>query len=194
MKHVFKILAKLTFIFGLIGILLPAAAHASSASDAKHPSDITPSISRTGKAVPQITMGACLEPGVAAFVTGPNEISGTAEVYNGCPSPIVGSFQLLARITDCPGIGTGLGESTTHFQRDSDDTEIKNFGVSAGCVVCDNGIPVEFPKFHVQVTVLNIMGVGTYKGVVYKTGATPSTASTTELLSNSPPEVVPPCP
>ncbi len=145
-------------------------------------------------ALPNAAQAACLEPDLATYVTGPNEITGVADITNGCPANVAGSANLSARITDCPGVGTNTGGSSYTYEISPNQTNTQQFDVRAGCVICVNHKPSSFPPFHVQITLSNIQGTFSYKGIIYKTGATPSSVSQTDLLGNNPPEVVPHCP
>jgi hypothetical protein len=108
---------------------------------------------------PNVAQAACLEPAIATFVTGPNSISGEAVIYNGCPANVTGSYTLGARITDCPGVGLGDSSRNIDFQIPVEGSSITNFEVNAGCVICVDGEPLEYPGFHVASTESNIMGV-----------------------------------
>jgi hypothetical protein len=163
----------------LSAILLPGAASAHT----------------TSSPPPYYAQAACLEPSVATFVTGPNELAADTSVYNGCPANVSGTETITATVTDCPGIGTGTSSGSYNFQLAAAGGSPfdQNISVSAGCVVCYDHEPIGHPSFHVQVTV-TASGVFVYKNTLYRTGSTPSAPSDTSLLSNNPPEVVPPCP
>jgi hypothetical protein len=146
---------------------------------------------------PNFAQAACLAPGLSTFITGPNDFVADAEIHNDCPagaSGASGSAVLSTKITDCHGVGAGGTSNTFTFQVSPGHTFTQGFTGQAGCVVCVNHKPSSFPPFHVQITLSNIQGVFTYKGTVYRTGATPSSVSVTDLLGNNPPDFIPPCP
>jgi hypothetical protein len=143
---------------------------------------------------PNAGQAACLEPGLSTFIVGPNEITGNADITNGCPANVSGSANIESKITDCPGVGSSDKNASFTFQLSPNKTDSQGFDVKAGCVVCVNHKPSSFPPFHVQIIVSNITGTFVYNGTIYHTGATPSSVSVTDLLGNNPPEVIPPCP
>jgi len=144
---------------------------------------------------PNYKLDYCLKPQVTAYVTGPNSVYIYADIFSNCPANTTGSFNVGVKITNCSGIGTNPDSTNITFQVGTDGIPFtEELEANAGCVVCENGVPVEHPPFYLQINEGNISGVFTYEGILYKAYASPASASTTEYLSNNPPEYSPPCP
>lgn len=174
----------------LCALLLVAVLCTTFFSDVASAYSVTPI--RGDRFGPNYAQAACLEPTVVSFVTGPNQVASDTSVYNGCPANVSGSETITSTVTDCPGIGVGTQSLTYSLQLTPQAVFDKNFHISAGCVECVNGIPVRYPSFHLRVDI-RASGVFSYNGTLYRTGSTPSDPSDTSLLSNTPPEVYPPC-
>ena len=144
---------------------------------------------------PEYQIDYCLRPQVTAYVTGPNSVDIYADIFSTCPANTAGSFNVGIKITDCTGIGTNADQVNLTFQVGTNGIPFtQELEANAGCVVCVNHVPVRYPSFHLQINEGNIAGAFVLNGIAYRAYASPASASTTEYLSNNPPEVFPPCP
>ena len=144
---------------------------------------------------PNYVVDYCLAPQLTVYVTGPNSVYIYADIFNHCPANVAGSFSVGIKVTDCGGSYTPPSSDNITFQVGTNGIPFTDeLEGNAGCVICDNGVPIAYPSFHLQVNEGNIAGAFLYKGVSYRAYGKPASASETELLSNNPPEYIPPCP
>jgi hypothetical protein len=149
----------------------------------------------SGPKGPNYAANYCLKPQLTVYVTGPNSVYIYADIFNNCPANVAGSFSVGIKVTDCGGSVTPPSSANITFQVGTNGIPFSDeLEGNAGCADCVNGAPVGFPPFHLQVNEGNIAGAYVYKNVAYRAYGNPSSASETELLSNNPPEYIPPCP
>jgi hypothetical protein len=122
---------------------------------------------------------------------GSHEFTVQANVTNTCGATVAVKIRIVAQITDCKPFDT----TSTLFQvslADQQTAVLPTIPYVSGCVDCENGVPIGYPRFHVKVTVLSS---GTYQigGTVVEATSKPPVPDIVEL-SNIPPYTAIPCP
>ncbi len=148
------------------------------------------SVQASALATPNVTVPAaetdtCLYTAVSGTVTGPNRFIVSSQTYNGCGI----SFAATTRLTvynNCNGSNLTRYQTVTLGPGQTADIGWGLF--SAGCVLCTDGVPTDYPPFTVN------LATYAYGTINKQVNANSNYGSATVPLTNTPPTVFPPCP
>lgn len=181
-------------LFTILAVLsastaLAASPHLKAQSHENAVLKVTPAGSKP-LPIPNYISVQCLYITINAYAPAPgnNYIDVFDEVDNTCNFTVTGTLQMYAQVTNCVPYPEQYNSfSFSIYANDVYDDPTVYY--EAGCVVCNNGVPVAYPPFNVRISA---QAYGTGGGGKYRSSS--NTPSTNVGLTNNPPSYEPPCP
>lgn len=129
----------------------------------------------------------CLSEGAVAYSPADNEVNGIGDTENLCLATTSGT-QAMYIFDICAGIGRD-GYTQWPFSLAVDFQFSATAYIDAGCVVCEDGVPIAYPPFTIKIDVYGD-GSFTYRGRPF--AATSNTAEASTVVANDG-AFAPPC-
>ncbi len=143
-----------------------------------------------GNTSPNIVQDQCLATDTTDYSTSPNDVHTFAEVENNCLATTTGTMSMYLA-NNCGGVSAGNGYTSWNFRLIVNYVLDEDPQWGVGCVICDNGVPIDYPNFTVDATV-TASGNFTYHNILYQATSNKAGSGLIDVQNDG--TYAPPCP